>query len=302
MALQPQQLAEMASLRGMAETVSLPQGVTAYWRYPAVESPDGQAESETKAIVLVHGYRGNHRGLEAIAGALPDYDLYIPDLPGFGESEPFSEKHSIDAYSRWLSDFITQLQLSKASILAHSFGTIVATSAAAKGLGNPMILVNPISNFGYSGRTKFLAALQNGFYAIGNLLPEKLGNSLLSAPLMVRVMSETLAKTNNRQLRSWIHKQHHDNFSDYANRRVAVEGIRAGSETSIVEFASSVEQRVLLIAGEMDDITSVKYQQKASLLFPNSELDVIQGVGHLTHYETPELVAQLARDFISKQS
>jgi pimeloyl-ACP methyl ester carboxylesterase len=299
MATKPQDLAIAAVERAYEATVSLASGTTAYWTYPAL-SETGSNHSGVRAsaqtILFVHGYRGNHHGLEAIAGALPDFNVIIPDLPGFGESDPLPVNHDIAGYTMWLQEFIDELKLHNAVVLGHSFGTIVAAASATESLTNPLILVNPISTFGFGGIKAVLAAIQNAFYWIGATLPERPGNALLKAPVMVRIMSEALAKTKDKNLRAWIHQQHHDNFSVYANRKVAVEGIKAGSDTSVVQFASRIEQRVLLIAGELDDITSVKDQKRAVELFANASLVVLPKVGHLTHYETPDAVAALVRE------
>jgi pimeloyl-ACP methyl ester carboxylesterase len=292
MAATPPQLAALAVERSQRLEVSLESGLTRYWSYSATNAPE-----TAQTILFVHGYRGNHHGLEAIAGALPDFNILIPDLPGFGESEALPGTHNIDGYTTWLLQFVNALQLADALVLGHSFGTIVASSAGAQTLRNPLILVNPIASFGFGGIKAILAGVQNLFYWIGANLPDASGNALLKAPAMVRVMSEVLAKTKDKNLRAWIHQQHRDNFSVYANRNVALEGIKAGAETSVVEFAPKLTQPVLLIAGDMDDITSVKEQKRSVSFFPNAKLEILESVGHLTHYETPDEVAVLVRDF-----
>src|SRR5699024_7878704 len=35
-------------------------------------------------LLAVHGFRGDHHGLELIVDGLTDFDVWIPDLPGFG--------------------------------------------------------------------------------------------------------------------------------------------------------------------------------------------------------------------------
>jgi pimeloyl-ACP methyl ester carboxylesterase len=32
---------------------------------------------------MIHGFRGDHHGLQLFADALPEYRVIIPDLPGF---------------------------------------------------------------------------------------------------------------------------------------------------------------------------------------------------------------------------
>jgi pimeloyl-ACP methyl ester carboxylesterase len=133
-----------------------------------------------------------------------------------------------------------------------------------------------------------------------SVLPERLGNAILKSFAFVRIMSAVMAKTRNRKLRRWIHNQHDTNFNNYASRRVATEGYLASISHNVGEYAGAIAQPTLLIAGEKDDITAVPQQQSVLKLFANGQLQVIGGVGHLTHYETPDQVADAVRAFIAK--
>ena len=290
----PQALAAAGLARAVGQTVELPSGTTAYWTYPATSERIGR-------IVFIHGYRGNHHGLEAIAGALPNFEIVIPDLPGFGKSAPFKGKHSVGAYEQWLRAFVDSVFDEETIVLGHSFGSIITAAAATSGLSNRLILVNPVSMFERTRKEKSLERLTNWFYGVGGLLPEGPANYLLSNPTMVRIMSEVLAKTKNKALRGWIHAQHAANFSDYAERRVAVEGYASSTSRNVASYARGIENEVLLIAGELDDITSVKDQIRTLHLFKNAHLEVIPNVGHLIHYETPAQAAALIQPFASKR-
>jgi pimeloyl-ACP methyl ester carboxylesterase len=117
---------------------------------------------------------------------------------------------------------------------------------------------------------------------------------------MVRAMSEVLTKTRNSGLRNWIHKQHRENFSVFANRSVAIEGYWASSGQGVASYARSIIQPVFMIIGELDDITSLEDQTRTKSLFPQAELVKISDVGHLIHYEKPEKAASLVRDFLKR--
>ncbi len=111
---------------------------TAYWVY-------GPPEAST-TIIAVHGFRGDHHGLEPIVALLPDVRVVSPDLPGFGETAPLpATRHDLDAYVGWLSAFVTAVAPG-AVLLGHSFGSIVVSAAVAQGLDTPrVVLVNPIA-------------------------------------------------------------------------------------------------------------------------------------------------------------
>ena len=110
----PVALASSAKAGAMLKRVSVLGIETSYWVY-------GDSNSQTNTLLMVHGYRGNHHGLEAIAGALPDLRVIIPDLPGYGGSSEFPEEHSITAYASWLRAFVAEV-CPNATVLGHSFG------------------------------------------------------------------------------------------------------------------------------------------------------------------------------------
>src|SRR5690606_19619659 len=71
---------------------------TRYWEYGPADAP--------RTIVAVHGYRGDHHGLEPVVVRLPGVRVVSPDLPGFGASTPMTgARHSVDGYGRWLRGF-----------------------------------------------------------------------------------------------------------------------------------------------------------------------------------------------------
>ena len=298
MTLSPNQakLAVAASKRGLRREVEINGRSAAYWFYAA-------SKPNSESIVLIHGYRGNHRGLEAIAGALVDFDLYIPDLPGFGASESLQENHGITEYSNWLNDFIVALGFKrKPHLLGHSFGSIVVSAYAAKYDGiESLILENPVSSPALSGPKAITSAATNAFFALAGAAPEAIGNGLLKSWPMVRGMSVIMAKTRDRDLRRWIHAQHDANFSDFASRRVALEGYRASISNCVSDFSPEFKVPVLMLIGERDDITSVKQQRELfdSLDVSTSQLVEFSNVGHLTHYEIPEMIADAVREWVT---
>ncbi|MBW8872959.1 MAG: alpha/beta fold hydrolase, partial [Leifsonia sp.] len=98
---------------------------TRFWDY-------GDPDAAT-TLVLVHGFRGDHHGLEPVVAQLDGIRLVSPDLPGFGASTPLTEAaHDIDGYGRWLSEFVAALELSgRVVLLGHSFGSIVVAASLA---------------------------------------------------------------------------------------------------------------------------------------------------------------------------
>jgi pimeloyl-ACP methyl ester carboxylesterase len=268
---------------------------TVYWEY-------GPHDGAT-TLVVAHGFRGEHHGLEPVVVRLGGIRVVSPDLPGFGESEPFANReHGIPDYAAWLTAFVRELGLEgDAVVLGHSFGSIVASAAVAGGLKTPkLVLVNPIAAPALEGAGGFLSRLTQGYYWAGRVLPERLGRGLLSNWLVVRFMSITLAKTRDRALRRWIHGQHHAYFSRFATRESVSEGFTASISNDVSMFAASIEVPTLLIGADHDPIVPVAAQRRLETLFPDARLTVLEGVGHLIHYERPVEAARAIADFVAE--
>ena len=289
-----EELTNQARSRGLRRNINLGGKEFVFFDYPA-------RFDTSETIVMIHGYRGNHRGLEAIVGGLGDYRVIVPDLPGFGESSELSSVHNLDTYANWLEQFLGELGLvSTANLVGHSFGTLVVGHYASTRDCNSIVLINPVSGPALSGPRAFLTRITSAFYHLSNLLPESIGGWLLRSPIAVMVMSTVMAKSKDRKLRSWIHKQHLSNFSDFASVRVATEGYDASISSDLSVMAPSITTPVLIIAAEFDDITAIEIQREVAKLYPLAKLVEIKNVGHLVHYEAPEQAAKYITSFIKE--
>ncbi|TFD25982.1 alpha/beta fold hydrolase [Cryobacterium lyxosi] len=275
---------------------------TRYWDYGNPNAPT--------TLLLVHGFRGDHHGLQLVVaellgdGANPaDLRIVAPDLPGFGGSAPLpGGVHSLAAYVDWLQEFVQVLApAGRLVVLGHSFGSIVVAAAVADGLvTHDVILVNPIAAPALSGPRGVLTRLAVFYYWTAASLPDRWGYALLQNRAIVRIMSVSMAKTRDPGLRRWIHNQHDRYFSVFANRRVVMEAFAASVSHDVSEFAARIRQPTLLIAADKDDITPLTAQYRLQSLFPNATLRVINGVGHLIHYEKPKPAAAFIREFLAE--
>lgn len=259
-------------------------------------------EDQPQTIVMIHGFRGNHHGLYDLIAMLPNFRIVIPDLPGFGESTPMTaQKHDIAGYTMFAEQFIQKLQLNRPILLGHSFGSIVASSIAARSpqLIHKLILVNAIASPALKGPRIILSQGAKLYYQIGAVLPERAGRSLLSNPLMVQLTSSMLAKTKDKQLRADIHRHHLKHFSSFQNRTSLLEAFNASIAHTTLEYANDIKLPTLLIAGAIDDIAPLKGQYELERHLGNAQLVVIQDVGHLIHREGPKQAAEAIIQFLS---
>lgn len=282
----------LAQIPVRREEVEIAGGTTAYWVYGADDAP--------VTLLVVHGFRGEHHGLEPVVACLDGIRVISPDLPGFGETPPVpGVRHTLQTYADWLAGF-AGVVAPGAPVLGHSFGSIVVAAAVAEGLDTPrVILVNPIGAPALEGPRGILTRLAVFYYWAGARLPRRLGEALLRSRLVVRVMSASMAKTRDRRLRAFIDDQHDTYFSRFSDRDVLHDAFLASVSHDVREFAGRMPQPTLLIAAQKDDITPIEAERHLQTLFPDAELVEIPEVGHLIHYETPQPAAAAITRFLA---
>ncbi|MBO9578944.1 MAG: alpha/beta hydrolase [Microbacteriaceae bacterium] len=271
---------------------------TAWWIY-------GPPAEEAKATIFaIHGYRGDHHGLEPVIARLPEFRIISPDLPGFGESGPLPGRHTIQAYTDWLVA-VAERMPRPFTALGHSFGTIL-TAAALDAAPGPAgvrfapertILMNPIAGPALKGAKAFGTLSAAAWYKLAGLLPERAGRSALSARFMVDGMTALTAKTRDPQLRQWIKEEHRRYFNGFHSTRSVIEGFDASVSDHIAAHASAFTMPTLLIAAVQDQIASISAVRRLHEQIPGSELVEYDGVGHLIHYERAQEAADAIRGF-----
>lgn len=82
-------------------------------------------------LVLLHGFPLDHSLWDEVALLLEDtFELIIPDLRGFGESETVDTPYTMDDYASDIAGLMDQLNIQKAAIAGHSMGGYVALAFA----------------------------------------------------------------------------------------------------------------------------------------------------------------------------
>jgi pimeloyl-ACP methyl ester carboxylesterase len=275
----------MASTPVVHRAVEVDGRTTHYWEYGPTDA--------TQTVLAVHGFRGDHHGLESLAAHLVGVRVIVPDLPGFGVSDPLTVS-DLDSYVGWLRGFHSALGLDRSAVvLGHSFGSIVVSAAVAAGLDTRLlVLVNPIAAPALQGPRAVGTGIAIAYYRAGAALPRPLGLGILRNRAIVRAMSVAMLKSHDPDLRRWVHDQHDRYFSAFADRTSVLEAFRTSVTHDVSEYADRITVPVLLIAAERDDITAVPEQRALAERLRDAELVVIPRVGHLVHYETPAAAAE----------
>jgi pimeloyl-ACP methyl ester carboxylesterase len=286
--------------------VTLRGGTTHLWQYGP--------ERCTDHLVVLHGFRGDHHGLEPIVAHLlrehPGLRVTVPDLPGFGASPPLPDgRHDVPGYAAWARDLTQEVAREGTGVLAgHSFGSVVAAAAISgtsltkqkpsAPLARALVLINPIPQPPASGRGRLGVGATAALHSLAGALPETAGTALLRHAVLTRIASVAMVRTTEKALTRWIHEEHDRYFAGFATRRSLLTAFRASISGSVREWAAGVDVPTLLVGGARDDLAPVSDQKELAATFRDAQLVLVPGVGHLTHYETPAAVAREVAAFL----
>lgn len=284
----------------------------AVWHYSPAPRAESQTQAATPRLLFIHGFRGDHHGMALIVDALPEYEIFVPDLPGFGETAPLTRdqgdpgEHDLDAYAAFVDALADQLSLGPQDVVVgHSFGSIIVAAHAAHrtrggepqrwaGLG----LFAPISNDIFTGRLLPGAAGVDAYYRLARALPTRAAQLILHSPLALAVTNASMIVSRDPGLIGYIRDQHRRYFSSYADPRTLLQAYWASSRHTVTEFAADLQLPVLLAPGSQDQLSTPAGQRSLRRALPHGELQVLRGTGHLLHYEKPAPAARALRRFL----
>src|ERR1700753_1560479 len=254
-----------------------------------------------ETLLLMHGMAGGSATWRAVIPELSKkYRVLAPDLLGHGESSKPRGDYSLGAFAASLRDFLDVLGITRASVDGQSLGGGVAMQFTYQHRDYCQRLAL-ISSGGLGPNLNWILRILSAPGAelvlpvvaprpvlnVGN----KLGSWLTSAGIQSRRGSEmcsaysSLADQQTRQaflrtLRSVV---------DYRGQAVSALG----------KIHVSHGLPTLLIWGEEDRIIPVAPGYAAHEAVPGSRLEVLPGVGHFPHVESPAAVVDILDDFIT---
>lgn len=229
-------------------------------------------------LMLFHGFGANKDNFTRIARFLvPHYRVILPDHVGFGESShPQDADYSPPAQAERLHALAAALGLSRVHLGGSSMGGHIAMSYAAA----------------YPGDVASLWLLDPG--GVWSAPPSELASSMIAGgrnPLMART-PEDFVKVYEFAMSDppWIPRAMLD--------AIAQERIRNfGLEEKIFEQirADRLEERIrgpktpsLIVWGREDRAIHVDTAGVLHGLLPNSEVVILEGIGHLPMLEAPQ--------------
>lgn len=88
----------------------------------------------TRNFLILHGWGSKAERWEGVGETIAknNFNVIVPDLPGFGESLEAGKSWDLDDYCNFVEEFVKKLRLEKIYLLGHSFGGSLAVKFALK--------------------------------------------------------------------------------------------------------------------------------------------------------------------------
>lgn len=253
------------------------------------------SEGEGSPIVLVHGLLVSLDVFDLVWDDLvkAGHRVIGVDLRGHGGSSVGADGHGIDLYGDDLATLIGQLDLHDVVVLGHSMGGMAALSFAVR---HPDLVAERVSglviaNSGAGGlfdapqNQAQLAAVKAGF--AGALINHEVHGKVLSRLYFgpKPAFSQVAA----------LNEMHASQPPE-----TVIAASEALERYELHDRLGEIKIPTLVIASEKDGIVPPPFSERIAAGIPGSRLEVLGGVGHMSHFEAPEAFTDLVTGFVAE--
>jgi pimeloyl-ACP methyl ester carboxylesterase len=239
-------------------------------------------EGAGQAITMIHGATYNHRlWIRQIRVLSSIGEVYALDLPGHGASSrfPASQLVSIKSYADHVHELLTAMGRSSTVLVGHSMGGAISIRYA---LDHP-------------GEVKALILVGTG---------AKLG----VIPMIFEALSTNYEKGIRVGIAAWAFAKTTDksvieegiNEMLKCPKDIAIADFKACSEFDVRDSISSIEAPTLVIVGNEDKLTPIKWAEYLNSNIRNSEMKIVKTAGHMVMVEKPDEVNESIVSFLNR--
>jgi len=230
-------------------------------------------------LVLLHGYPLDHSIWEPLVALLEnDFDLILPDLRGFGESQSAETDFAMSDFAADLAVLLDQLKIKKAAVVGHSMGGYVALGFVRAyperllglGLVSSQALADTPEN--KAGRYKQAETiLANGVRDVA----ESMSGKLTARPELQAWLKELILRQSPAGL---------------------AQALRAMAERpDSTPLLAGLDFPFALVHGSDDALIPVERARSVQAAVPGAHLTEIPDAGHMPMMEAPQKTAEALR-------
>ncbi|WP_290652144.1 alpha/beta hydrolase [Aquisalimonas sp.] len=230
------------------------------------------------SLVCIHGAGGDHTIWPLALSELGACNTYTLDLPGHGRSHG-APRETVEAYAVVVEAFIAELGLQRVVLLGHSMGGAIAMTLAL-------------------ARPAWLDALILACTGCRLRVPDEISR-LLRTDLGTAIEQLCHNSFSPTAPRSLVQQE------DERRRRIPAEVFLADYDAcdgfDVTERLGEIREPTLVLSGDIDHLTPVKYAQFLEDRIPNARLAVVAPAGHMLPVEQPAEMTRLVSEFVDRR-
>jgi magnesium chelatase accessory protein len=246
-------------------------------------------------VLLLHGTGAATHSWAGLAAELArNFTVIAPDLPGHGFSEPLKGLSTLPEMASAMAGLCARLEVRPALVVGHSAGAAIAVRMTLDQLLDPLGIVSlngallpfpgPAAEL-FPGIAKllFLNPLTPRLFAFQASLSGDVGRFLTRS---------TGSRLPPEQTRHYSQL-----FACSRHVSAALEMMANWDLKSLKRDLARLDRPLFLVAGSNDLAVPPSTAREVAALVPCPRIEMMTGLGHLSHEEEPVLTARLIEDF-----
>lgn len=236
---------------------------------------------EGDLVLFLHGWGANITLFDGLMNtAAEKYTALALDMPGFGKSDEPKSAWSVDDYVDFVLKFVDIFKPKSLVLVGHSFGGRVIIKMLARELPFEVRKIILIDAAGIKPKKTLKQK--------ASLLAYKLGRKIMSLRPMKAMFPD--AVENMRKKRG---------SADYNSATpIMRETLVKVVNEDLTHLLPSIKASSLLIWGTADTATPLSDGEMMERLIPDAGLVKVNGAGHYSFLEAPDLVSRVVSSFL----
>jgi pimeloyl-ACP methyl ester carboxylesterase len=195
----------------------------------------------------------------------PAFNLFFMELPGHGGARGDAAQNIRD-YARWIKGALEELKVAHPVVIGHSMGGVITMELVLRNPDFPRALVLVSTGARLKVLPDILDSITKDFHQAVALIC-KLSFAPDAPAEMLQTAEKEMLKNDPDVL-----------FGDFS----------ACQRVDVMEEVKTITAPVLVICGDRDVLTPVKYSRYLADAIAGSSLAIIAGAGHLVMMERPD--------------
>lgn len=247
---------------------------------------EGGSSNQT-TLVLLHGLGDDKNSfVTAVRELTQDYRVILPDLQAHGDNaQAEGRDYSIAGQAQFIEALLQKLNANRVFIGGNSMGGHIALSFASRSTENAvgLILLNSAGvQLAQEGVYKpYPSKVDSMFFS------DMFAQLFVTPPAFPKPVMQYMANELNPKI-------------PFFNS--LIQQVQTGEDLGMNEKSKLITASSLIIWGKQDPLLGVEVAQRLNQNLVNSELVLLENVGHSPQIEVPEQVQSLLRSYLEKQS